>query len=343
MSLLGAFTKTAASVPLFNNTKRLARLAYRRRYYLAFVRAAFGRIPIVDMLRSHFAFALPTADRPSYVTVELTNYCNLRCPYCTNPTTARSRGMMTVETARELAAQIRALSIPRVRLVGNGEPTLNPNFTTIVREFARATRFVQLVTNGQRLSDEIIDAIVTAPVHLVEISADADTKDEYEAARIGGSFDRLLDNLTRLKARRDELRSPTLVNIRAMISPSRKLREREIVRFWSSYGDTVMPQYIVNITGEKTAYEFASLHAAEGTIPRCAVTLKAMVVLYDGTVPLCGLSMTRTPDELGLVVGAVPRSTLSEIWRAPIMNQYRKGHRTRNGAMTPICRGCVGG
>src|SRR5262245_18741686 len=46
-----------------------------------------------DLLRKQFPFLLPDPVVPPSVSVEFTNICNLRCPYCTSPLKLRPQGM----------------------------------------------------------------------------------------------------------------------------------------------------------------------------------------------------------------------------------------------------------
>jgi MoaA/NifB/PqqE/SkfB family radical SAM enzyme len=104
----------------------------------------------------------------------------------------------------------------------------------------------------------------------------------------------------------------------------------------------VIPQYLHDYT--KGAYADVFTHQQSGgQIPRCSIPSKAMIVHWNGTVPLCELSQRQTGMPYGLIVGDVHTSTLREIWNSPVFRQYREGHRKRDGSLTPICRGCVGG
>ena len=229
MSFPTPLAKTPTGLLVLDNTRRLARIADRFGYYRKIALSAWGRIPLGAMLRTHFTWLLPESPRPSAVTIEFTNYCNLQCPYCTSPLGLRPRGFMSQATFGRLVEQLQDFRVPRVRIVGNGEPTLHPEFATMVNTLAQSCRYLQLVTNGQRLTEKLIAAILSAPVRLLEISADSDNKEGYESSRKGGNFETLLANLARLKRMKRDLRAPTLVNIRAMISPSQRARQQEIL------------------------------------------------------------------------------------------------------------------
>lgn len=229
---------------VFDNTNRLSRISRRRYYYLRLVLSALFRVRCVDMLRSHFAFLLPDMQRPAYITIEFTNICNLRCPYCTSPLRLRKQGIMNEDVFTALVQQIKTLGVGRVRIVGNGEATLHPRFNEMIRRLAQACEYLTIVTNGQRLDLETITNMLLAPVRLIEVSVDSNCKDQYERMRVGGSFDKLLTNLVLLKQTRNKMNAPALINVRAMIHPSERVNESNILEFWRPFGDTVIPQYL---------------------------------------------------------------------------------------------------
>lgn len=329
---------------VFDNTNRLSRIARRRNFYLRLVLSTRSRVRWVDLLRSHFALLLPDMPRPVYITVEFTNICNLRCPYCTSPLHRRPQGMMTEEVFTALVRQVRDFGIDRVRIVGNGEATLHPRFNDMVRRLAPACGYLTLVTNGQRLDRGTITSMLEAPLRLIEISVDSNSKEKYESVRVGASFDKLLANLVTLKQSRDKMKAPALINIRAMIHPSERASESGILDFWKPYGDTVIPQYLHDEgrNGEVLT-DALFLHSTPERYPRCTLPLKAMGVMWNGKVPLCDFSEKQTGNPEGLLLGNITEDTLQSLWNHKIMIEYRRGHKDREVARIPICRGCVGG
>jgi MoaA/NifB/PqqE/SkfB family radical SAM enzyme len=329
---------------VFDNTNRMSRIARRRNYYLRLVLSSRSHVRWVDLLRSHFALMLPDMQRPAYLTVEFTNVCNLKCPYCTSPLRLRPQGMMSEDVFSALVRQVKDFGIDRVRIVGNGEATLHPRFNDMVVRLAQACRYLTLVTNGQRFDQKTIASMLRAPLRLIEISVDSNSKEKYERTRIGASFDKLLANLVALKQARNTMKAPALINVRAMIHPSERAAELNILKFWQPFADTVIPQYLHDEgrTGEVLP-DTLFVHSTPGRYPRCTLPLKAMGVMWNGNVPLCDFSEKQTHTPEGLLLGNIAQDTLQSLWNHKIMNEYRQGHRDRDVARIPICRGCVGG
>jgi MoaA/NifB/PqqE/SkfB family radical SAM enzyme len=338
-ALLSIFVDTPGQRIAAKTADRIARVVSRRGAYARLAWHTGLRLGPAGVLRTQFPLVLPDAAAPPTVSVEFTNYCNLRCPYCTSPLKLRAQGFMSEETLADLVRQLRECGRPRVRLVGNGEATLHPRFAEFVRALGGATRMLTLTTNGQWRHDATAEAILDAPTHLVEISVDGMTREHYERSRPGGDFERLLRNLVRLR----ELRGPsrrTLINIRVMLRPSEKLDEPRIMRFWRAYADTVMSQYIIDVGGNDDDV-YAPVHAT-GDYPRCTLPFKVLDVHWNGNVPLCSYSGKQTGQPEGLLLGNIRTRPLEDLWNDAVMSQYRRAHRTRDESLMPVCNGCFG-
>jgi sulfatase maturation enzyme AslB (radical SAM superfamily) len=319
----------------FENTRRVQRIRYRLRLYARIVLGSIGRVPLKELVRTQFPFWMEDAATVPSLGVELTNHCNLRCGYCTNPTTLRPRGLMSEATFARLICELKKGGVYRVALCGNGESTLHPRFVEYVGKLSRAAPYVSLTSNWQRVGDEIMLAALRA-VQEINVSVDEASSAVYEARRIGGNFSRLTRNLERLLALKQSIRSRALVNVRVMLGTSDLPLEEEILKFWRPYADVVSKQYILEL-GADTSRAFRPI--SEG---RCTLPLKKLDLHWNGIVNLCGYSWMQTGDPEGIVLGNIAHATLLEMWNGDLIRQYREGHRRRIEAMTPICRGCPG-
>jgi MoaA/NifB/PqqE/SkfB family radical SAM enzyme len=325
----------------FNNTNRLARVLYRFRLYSKILLASRGKVPIGGLVRKQFPFLLPDATAPPALSVELTNFCNLACLYCSSPLKLRPQGMMDPITFSNLLRQVKECSIPWVALVGNGEPTFHPRFATYVRQLADVTKFLSVTTNWHRIDEEIAYSVLQAPVNLMNISVDGGNRHEYESQRIGGNFERLLRNLALLRRLKTNTRSSTLINIRLMLRPHQHEQEQDLLTFWRPYGDVVSKQYVLNFdTGLSGTYGYDTVHYKSEA--RCTLPFKVLDVNWNGNVPLCTYSRRQTGNPDGLVIGNINQESLLEIWNGQTIKQYRDGHRHRKEELIPICRSCRG-
>jgi radical SAM protein with 4Fe4S-binding SPASM domain len=84
------------------------------------------------------------------VNVEISNICNLKCPFC--PEVARTKGRMNLELFEKIVAQVAPLAdelCPHLL----GEPLGHPSLNEIFEICARAKLPINLTTNGTLLDD----------------------------------------------------------------------------------------------------------------------------------------------------------------------------------------------
>lgn len=329
--------------PYFDDSNRVARILYRYSSYVKIFKNSLHKgVPLKDLLRAQFPFSFEDAAHPPIIALELTNYCNLKCPYCVSPLGVRDRGYMGMSLFKKVIDDLKEIKCNRIQLVGNGESTLHPQFGEIINELAKTKRYISIVTNGQWIKKDIAKLLVTAPVDLVEISVDAGGKEMYEKSRINGDYDKLINNLTQLKSLRNELKSKTIINIRLMVRPSQLKNYYTELQNWKQYADRVMPQYLTKVNN--TAYEddlFTPVQSVNKAFPKCSMPFKHIEIKWTGEVLMCYYTQHQIGAP-GLVIGNVKDKTIYELWNCQIMKQYREAHRKRIENNMEVCKGCPG-
>lgn len=114
---------------------------------------------------------------PRYVSIALTNACELACPYCyASKAPARLSPKAVVGWARELdQAGCFGLGF------GGGEPTLFPGFVDLCRDVHETTELaVTMTTHGHRFNRSLVDGL-TGNVEFIRLSMDG----------IGPTYERL--------------------------------------------------------------------------------------------------------------------------------------------------------
>ena len=345
MSIFSPFKKnnSDSGAAYFDDSNRVARIFYRLSSYNQIFWSSINKgIPAIDLLRSQFPYSFKDAIEPPIVALELTNYCNLKCPYCTNVLGQRTKGFMSNAVFERLLTDLNALRPNRIQLVGNGESTLHPRFGEYITKLADTGKYVSLVTNGQWVKESIAEEVLSAPLDLIEFSIDAGGKEGYELSRINGSFEVLLANLNRLKELKRKFMSKTMINIRVMLRPSQKESFMKESAFWKQYADRVMPQYINKINN--TEYQddvFIPIQKNTGEFPKCSMPFKHLEIKYTGQVLMCYYTLYQVGVP-GLVIGNVLETTIKDLWNCQIMKDYRMAHRNRLKEKMPVCKGCPG-
>ncbi len=294
------------------------------------------KVPFLDILRTKYPLLLPVKNYPVELMVQLSAICNIKCKYCKYQEN-KENGFMNYKTSKNLIKQINNSDINKVHLTGCGEHTLHPNFGNIIKEFAKSVKYLSIATNAQWKNDKISSYLLNAPVSLIHVSVDGCTKEHYERSRVGASFETLINNLHRLRELRNELKAPTLINIRIMICPSDIKKMKEFIEFWKKYGDTVQKHYIIKKKSDNSNNRYVPAHSWLNKYPRCRSTFHCLSVRWKGDVPLCG----DNPKEY-IILGNINKDKISDIWNSKILNEIRIGQRFRDYEKLPICRGCKG-
>jgi MoaA/NifB/PqqE/SkfB family radical SAM enzyme len=142
--------------------------------------------------------------RPSWITLETSAVCNLRCVQCPreNPSRQFQETRMDPAFFTKIARYFPYLM--HLQLHGLGEPLLADFFWQIVND--DGTRGIDLVvnSNGTLLTERNVDRLLHSGLNLVNISLDAATASTYKKIR-GGDFDKVVAGIRRLIARRKEL------------------------------------------------------------------------------------------------------------------------------------------
>ncbi len=151
---------------------------------------------------------------PLHMNIELTSYCNLKCPIC--PTGAKEMNRrpeaMDVELFERLMAEVGPYLLT-MSLWGWGEPLLHPRLADILR-IARQYPVASLVsTNGQKLDDErVIDALIAQPPTFLIVAIDGLTDETNSKFRAGARLEPALSGVRRLAElkRQKDLKLPIL-------------------------------------------------------------------------------------------------------------------------------------
>lgn len=140
--------------------------------------------------------------RPTHMSIELTDGCNLRCRHCYRASSPRLAHRLP--TAQLLAAldEMARAGVRSVELTG-GEPTSHPDFAAILRKSLAVFDLTAVLTNGTLLNAETICILADAgPKAVVQLDLDGATAEQHEGLRgMPGSFAKALNNLHHLTAR----------------------------------------------------------------------------------------------------------------------------------------------
>lgn len=165
-------------------------------------------------------------DFPRFITLQLTEMCNLRCKMCYywgetgTYSCSRDKGRPQVLEFKIVKRLIKDLAIvnPNYSLFG-GEPLLYPHFEELIDEIKKYNSFMDTPTNGTLLVENA-ELLVKKQFDLVRISLDG-PRDINDEQRGKGSYDKALDGINRLDEikKKKKLKKP-FIDIIYTITPN---------------------------------------------------------------------------------------------------------------------------
>ena len=156
----------------------------------------FVKVPILSYLK------------PRGILVELTNVCNLLCPFC--PTTTgleRPVGQMSLEKFKYIVDHVKPY-VRRMTIYYMGESLLNKSFFDMVRYCMSNGITPCLVTNGM-LIDKYLDDFIDSGIPGISVAIDGYNKETHEKYRIKSDFDKIINNIKMLVEKKKEHNSST--------------------------------------------------------------------------------------------------------------------------------------
>ncbi len=156
---------------------------------------------LVNIARSGTDLALEpdrTLGSPTFLEIEPTIQCNLKCIFCVNPFLTRARAQLSLEQFRKILDQFPSLM--KISLVGIGESFMNRDLFKMIQEARSRGIEIGTTTNGTILTDAILQEILSSDLQWLNFSLDGATKTTYERLRPGAVFEKVLANIQRVAA-----------------------------------------------------------------------------------------------------------------------------------------------
>ncbi len=156
---------------------------------------------------------------PVRVVLEPTNLCNHNCFFCSYSSFRDDNQVyLSREKLFELAEDFKKLDVKSVSLVGGGEPMIHPAIYDLIHWFYENNILISITTNGSAFKDSEIDTIVRASTYIrVSLNAASLQTHNIINAPKTDQFDRIVDNIEKLRKHRDKIGSNMLIGIRNAI------------------------------------------------------------------------------------------------------------------------------
>lgn len=297
---------------------------------------------------------LTPLNMPLHMQVELTNYCNLRCPICPSGTRALNRRpqAIDVDLFEHLMDQVGPYLLT-LSLWAWGEPLLHPRLQEILRVTRKHRITTFLSTNGQNLDqDRIIDALVNEPPTYLIVAIDGLTDETHSKYRVGAKMAPILEGVQKIAAIKERrgLRLPVL-HMRYIVMKHNQHEVPQLKSFAQtnrfdclsvrtlSIIDTDSPDetHVAFVPDMKDfrAYEYDNGARIEKGDFLCQEPFWFPSVFADGTVVAC-----EQDYNAHAAFGVISRGdSFLDLWRSPRASRIRKIVRDTPNRLS-FCRNC---
>ena len=286
---------------------------------------------------------------PKRIQLETFYGCNAKCVMCVMslPPT-RKKGIMPVEMSKYILDELSPYTsqIDKLDLFALGEPLLDPYiFQRIKYAKEKGFRNIAISTNADLLDKEKQKKLLETGIDTVLFSIDGVKKETHEKIRRGVNFERVVGNCQSIIKMRNEEDYKTRFVIRFIRQDSNQGEWDAFREFWRSKLSIekrdLMILYGANTMGGEI-YSKRDLIKEQEEDPDiekqpCHMVFDRLIVLSDGSVPLC---CEDTP-KAKYCLGNVKESSPIEIFNCEKLDKIRKIHLEGKKNTLDICRGCT--
>jgi len=137
--------------------------------------------------------------------IEPTNRCNLDCRTCMRHGWEERLGYMNFDLFEKIMAEVCTMpGPPGIFFGGFGEPLSHPRIADMVAQAKGVGAFVELISNGIPLDEELTRRLIAAGLDRLWVSLDGASAQSYADVRLGDHLPEIITNLERLKAMPDK-------------------------------------------------------------------------------------------------------------------------------------------
>lgn len=231
-----------------------------------------------------------------------------------------------------------------------GEPMLNPHFTSMVRQARKQNVFVATSTNGHFLTDINVDEIIKSGLNHLVISLDGLDQQTYAKYRVNGDFQMVVEGIHRLVTARKALNSKyPFIELQFLVMRHNEHQVNKVREFAKYSGVDKLSFKTAQVYNFDKAASFiptlvsksryrqlpdGSWGLAKKLRNRCRRTWSSMVVTWDGKVVPCCYDKNADYQ-----TGNLLEEPLSLIWKNQYYDAFRRKVLKKRSEID-ICRNC---
>ena len=272
---------------------------------------------------------------PVHVDIEINSSCNYRCIFCPHGTGAMRNDMplMSIETAKRILNELAENKVYSIKLNWRGEPVIHPGLAEITAYAKKVgIKEVQINTNGSLFNEEKVRNLISAGLDRVIFSIDATTPEIYSKIRIGGDFNKVVNNIKTFDRIRKELkRDKPFIRVQMVRTGLNKHQVSDYREMWQDIVDDIRISDVTN-RGQGDSLQVGD-QISIGRVC-CPQPWQRMIISCTGKVMMCCSDWFEDYP-----LGDISKNSLKEIWSGPKLRIVRK--KLKRGAFDfKPCKDC---
>ena len=281
---------------------------------------------------------------PKNAMVELSNWCNHACVFCTNPRMERGKGFLSEDVYQRFVREAVELGVEELGLYSTGEPFFTKNLAEHVR-YAKGlgVRYVYLTSNAALATPDRATAVLEAGLDSIKFSVNAGSREKYRLVHGHDDFDKVIANI-RFISELKKQRFPKLKVFASCVVTSPVDDELDEIRaLLEPLVDEIQFSPIHNQSGQ-THEQFALLKSErskdpppQGQASPCFMLWKRVHLTYEGFLSLCCVDY-----EGSLRYADLNQTSLREAWVNETMREMRRRQILQELHGT-LCQNCLYG
>lgn len=291
---------------------------------------------------------------PISIAIEPTTSCNLRCPECPSGLRSFTRptGILKTDLFKNTINEL-AKTLSYLTFYFQGEPYLHPQFLDLVHYASSKKIYTATSTNAHYLSEAMAKHTIESGLDRIIISIDGTSQETYEAYRIGGKLDKVLEGARNIVRWKKELKSLTpFVVFQFLVVKQNEHQIAAVHKLAKEIGVDHVALKTAQIYDYKNGSDLMPTldkysryqREKDGTysiknelLSHCWKMWQSCVITWDGKVVPCCFD-----KDAHYVMGDLNQQSFKEIWFSENYNAFRESIlRSRNEI--EMCRNCTEG
>jgi radical SAM protein with 4Fe4S-binding SPASM domain len=278
-------------------------------------------------------------DFPKVVLIDTISYCNLKCSMCVHKEMKRQKGIMSWNLFTKIINEIAKVDKNvRVWMVFFGEAILlKRKKPTIFDMIAYAKREgltdVVLNSNANLLDESAAKGLIHSGLDAIYIGIDAFKPDTYAKIRVGGNYEKVVQNTIQLMKLKKLMHSEKPEVFVQFVEMDINQNEKEdFIQFWNQQGAVVKIRPMVSWAGLVDAPNLVI-----GGVERwpCYWAMRTMSITDTGKVVTCAVDL-----DAKFIAGDINHLPLKEVWNGKL-KELRQSHLLKQfHALPENCREC---